>query len=438
MAYTVMSNMSESHEQTGLEDVSDKDISRLRKLAREWMDIAESDVMVQRKNDWRNLHDLKPSKPMILFETFTVAGFFDDGDLVCENELLRNVEKTFASNLKQYHELGDDIVLEPYFRVAWKVSRSDYGVKIEERHVKDSLAYLSNFPVSTPGDISKLKERSFAVDREITLKFKNRLENIFGDIMPVRIGNFDNFFPEIGYTPFLGNNFIGITMDLFKLIGNENMLLWPYDHPDDLHRLLRFLCDDRIRFYNWMMEENLLTFNTDNQFAGPSSYGYVSDLPDPESDETVKLDKLWAWPESQETTPVSPKMFDEFFLPYIAEVSNMFGMSYYGCCEPVDDRLEYIRKAIPNLRTVSISAWNNFEKIGEQLGRDYVHCKKPNPTFISGETPDWDSAKKDISDSFNACKNGNIEFVVRDVYTINGDNKRLREWVEMTKKAVGL
>ena len=165
MAYTVMSNMSESHESSGLMNISDKDINRLRELAKEWMDIAESDIMMKRKIDWRNLHDLIPSKPMILFETFTVAGFFDDGELLCENELLRNVEKTFASNLKQYHELGDDIVLEPYFRVAWKVTRSDYGVIIEERHVEDSLAYLSNFPIGTTDDIAKLKERTFNVDR---------------------------------------------------------------------------------------------------------------------------------------------------------------------------------------------------------------------------------------------------------------------------------
>jgi hypothetical protein len=328
--------------------------------------------------------------------------------------------------------------LEPYFRVAWKVVKSDYGVKIEEHHAENSLAYLSNFPISTPGDIDKLKERTFEVDRELSMGLKERLESIFGDIMSVRLGNYDNFFPEIGYTPFLGNNFVGITMDLFKLVGNQNLMFWPYDHPEDLHRLLRYLTDDRIRLYKWLHKENLLVFNTDNQFAGPSSYGYVSDLPDPDSSEKVEFDKLWVWPESQETTPISPQMFDEFFLPYIAEVSNMFGMAYYGCCEPIDDRIEYIKKSIPKLRTVSISGWNDFAKIGEHLGSAYVHSKKPNPTYLSGPNPNWTDARKDIMDSFKACPGGNIEFIVRDVYNVNGDIKRLPEWVKMTKKAVGL
>lgn len=437
MAYTVMSNMSESNNII-LNTISKKDITRLRELAAQWMEVAQSDKMKTRKKNWGLLHDLKPVQPMILFETFAVSGFFSDDELLCENEMLRNVEKTFASNLKQYFEVGDDIVLEPYFRIAWKVTKSNYGVEIVEHHAEDSLAYLSNFPVSTIYDIDKLKEREFTVDRELSLKLKEQLDHIFGDIMPVIIGNYDNFFPGIGYTPFLGNNFVGITMDLFKLVGNESMMLWPYDHPDELHGLMRYLCDDRIRFYKWLEKEKLLSFNTDNQFAGPSSYGYCSDLPAADSDEKVELSKLWVWPESQETTSISPAMFDEFFLTYIAEISNMFGLSYYGCCEPVDDRIGHIKKAIPNLRTVSISGWNDFQKIGDQLGKDFVHCKKPNPAFISGKAANWEKAKEDIEASFKACPNGNIEFVVRDVYDVNNDIKRIADWVSMTKETLGL
>ena len=368
MAYTVMSNMSESKDNIILNKISKKDIERLRELAKQWMEIASSDEMKTRKRDWRLLHDLKPVRPMILFEAISVSGFFNDEELICENELLRNVEKTFATNLKQYHDLGDDIVLEPYYRIAWKVTKSNYGVDIIEKHAKDSLGYKSNFPINTIDDISKLKEREFFVDREASLNLKEQLDHIFGDIMPVIIGNYDNFFPGVGYTPFLGNNFIGITMDLFKLVGNENMMFWPYDQPDELHKIMRYLCDDRKRFFKWMEKEKLLTFNTDNQFAGPSSYGYVSELPGVDSTEDVTLDKLWVWPESQETTQISPAMFDEFFLGYISEVSNMFGLSYYACCEPIHDRFEYIKKAIPNLRTVSIAGWNDFQSIGEQLG----------------------------------------------------------------------
>jgi hypothetical protein len=439
MAYTVMSNQSEhDKKEAHLENIDKKDIDRLRELAKQWMEIASGDEMKERKKGWKALHGLKPIRPMILFETFSVSGFVTEEELSCENKLLKNIERTMVYSIKQYRQLGDDIVLEPYFRLSWKVLKSDHGVKIVEHHAEDSLAYLSNFPIHTQDDIGKLKERTFTVDKKTSLEIKEKIEYIFGDILPVHIGNYDNFFPELGFTPFTGTNFIGLTMDIFKLIGTENMLLWPYDCPDQIHRIMRYLCDDRIRFFKWMKQEGLLDFNTDNQCSCPSSYGYVLDLPEAGDKKTVELKDTWVWCESQETSTVSPQMFNEFYLPYLAEVANMFGLSYYGCCEPVDDRIEYIKKALPNLRTVSISGWNNFQKIGEALGKDYVHCKKPNPTFMSGINPDWDNMKKDLQDSFSACPGGNMEIVVRDVYDINGDMKRLAEWVKMAKMVVGI
>ena len=436
-------NYSNLHEdsvnkQINIDSISEKDKNIIRGLAKRWMEIAKSDEMKERKRLWKALKDLKPVRPMVLFETLSVLGFVTDEDITCENKLMRNVERTMVYNIRQYDEVKDDIVIEDYYRLAWKVTKSDYGVKIIEHKADNSMAYKSNFPIQSTDDFAKLKERNFQVDKELPLALKGVLEEIFGDILPVRIGNYDNFFPDLGFTPFTGNNFVGITMDLFKLTGFENMLTWVYDCPDEIHKLLRYLCDDRLRFYKWMKDEKLLDFNSDNQFAGPSSYGYVSKLPEVDSKKSLEFKDLWAWPESQETTTVSPKMFDEFFLPYIAEVSNMFGMAYYGCCEPLHDRIEYIMKAMPNLRAVSVSGWSDLYKMGEILGNKYVYSRKPTPSFISGKNPDWSSAEKDIKDTYAATKNGCLEVIVRDVYDINGDIPRIRKWVDMTKSILGI
>ncbi|HSV31475.1 MAG TPA: hypothetical protein VLH40_05560 [Atribacteraceae bacterium] len=418
--------------------VSEREKHRIRELATRWAEIAASHEMKERKRLWKALKDLKPVRPMVLFETLSVAGFVTDQELQCENSLLRNVEKTMLYHIRQYEQLHDDIVLETYFRVAWKVTRSDYGVPIVEHHAENSLAYVSNFPIQHPEDYNKLKKRTYSVDRDQTLALKNLLEEIFGDILPVRLGNYDYFFPDLGFTPFTGNNFIGITMDLFKLMGNDNMLLWTYDRPDELHRFLRYLCDDRLTFYRWLKDEELLDFNTDNQFAGPSSYGYVSALPALDSKDQVDFKDVWAWPESQESTPLSPAMFDEFFLPYIAEVANLFGLTYYGCCEPVHDRIEHIIKALPNLRAVSVSGWSDLSKMAEVLGTQYVYSRKPTPAHISSKFPDWDAAEKDIRDTFNAARDCCLEFIVRDVYDVDGDLSRLRRWVDMARSILGI
>jgi hypothetical protein len=130
-------------------------------------------------------------------------------------------------------------------------------------------------------------------------------------------------------------------------------------------------------------------------------------------------------------------MFHEFFLPYIAEVTRPFGLTYYGCCEAVHDRFEYIAKAIPNLRAVSVSGWSDLFKMAELLGREYVYSRKPTPAYISGERPYWDLLEKDVRDTLAAAKNCSLELCYRDIYTIDGDRPRLAQWVRMTRALIG-
>ena len=50
-------------------------VQRFVRLAKKVADIAESDVMAERKKLWKALHDLKPQRPMILFEPFSIEGY---------------------------------------------------------------------------------------------------------------------------------------------------------------------------------------------------------------------------------------------------------------------------------------------------------------------------------------------------------------------------
>ena len=147
---------------------------------------------------------------------------------------------------------------------------------------------------------------------------------------------------------------------------------------------MQYMLDDRLAFFDFLEREELIAPNTDSQMAGPRMYGYVSDLPDPDTRNAVTLKNLWGWAESQEAANISPEMYNEFVLPYLAKLSERFGLVYYGCCERVDDRLPAIIEAIPNLRSVSISGWTNFSRAAELLGTRYVYSRKPTPAHISG------------------------------------------------------
>lgn len=421
--------------------ISQKDRNIIRGLATKWMEFASLPVMAERKRLWKAVHDLKAERPVILFETAWIDGYVAADEILCEDPFLRSVEHSMRITLRQAEELGDDLVVEPYYRLGWKMVLSDYGVPVEIRAPMDaekSIAYSFSFPLATQDDISKLRRRTMGVDREKSLRLLRTLEDVMGDILPIKLGNYDPFISEFdvgefGDLGFNGNFFFGLTWQLYRFIGNERLLYWVYDHPETIHKLMSYMLDDRIALFEFIEKEGLLDFNTDSQMAGPRSYGYVSDLPEPDSQRKVQLKDLWGWAESQEFDMISPQMYKDFVLPYLAKLSEKFGLVYYGCCERVDDRLPLIMDAIPNLRSVSVSGWSNFAKTAELLGKKYVYSRKPKPVHMSGSNPDWDCLEKDMKSTRAAAKNCNLEILFRDVYSTNGDRTRLKKWVEMTK-----
>jgi hypothetical protein len=417
--------------------VTNQEVRVLRNLANRWLEHANQPVMVERRRQWQAVKDLKAERPMIFVETCMLSDYIGQDELVCQDPYLRNIEKSLYEIVRHADEIGDDIVVDPYFRIPWDIEISDYGVPIVATHGLacdgSDLGYSFNFGVQSEADFEKLHMRDRRVNREETERQKELLEDIFGDILPVKVGGYDPFNPDPGYRPWLGNLFGGLTMDLFKLIGNDNLLLWVYDRPALIHKMMELIRDDRQAHFRFLEQEGLLYQNLDTWMPCNGSYGFVSDLTPIGEDQEVRLKDCWCWTESQESEPISPTMFNEFFLPYIAEVTRPFGLTYYGCCEGIDDRFEYIRQAIPNLRVVSVSGWSDLFKMGEMLGKNYVYSRKPTPANISGANPYWDLLEKDVRDTLAAAKNCSLEFSYRDVYTINGDRPRLGRWVEMTR-----
>lgn len=397
--------------------------------------------MNERKRLWRAVHDLRAERPVILFETAWIDRYVADDEVLCEDPFLRSIERNMRITLRQAEELGDDLVIEPYYQLGWKMQFSDYGVPVEIRTAPgkdESIAYSFSFPLETPQDVHKLRPRTFAVDRGKSLRLKETLEDVIGDLLPIRLGNYDPFayefdVGEFGDLGFTGNFFFGLTWQLYRFIGNQGLLYWVYDAPEAIHQLMAYMLDDRLALFDFFEREGLLAANTDSQMAGPRSYGYVSDLPEPNSRDRVTLKDLWGWAESQEAENISPAMYQEFVLPYLAKLSERFGLVYYGCCERLHDRLPAIMDAIPNLRSVSVSGWSDLFQVAEMLGTKYVYSRKPTPAHISGANPNWELLEKDMKNTYAAARDSNLEILFRDVYTVDGDRTRLRRWVDMTK-----
>ena len=131
--------------------VSENDRRVLRELAATWMELASLPVMAERKRLWKAVHDLKAERPVILFETGWIDKFVSPDEILCEDPFLRRVEQNMRITIRHARELGDDLVVEPHYRIGWRMHFSDYGVPVEIRSplVKDesSIAYTFSFPV---------------------------------------------------------------------------------------------------------------------------------------------------------------------------------------------------------------------------------------------------------------------------------------------------
>jgi hypothetical protein len=408
--------------------MNENEHQQLRKLATRWMELAQLPVMSDRKRQWAALHDLHAERPMVLFETALVENYVAQSELVCEDPYLRYIEMQMRRMVRHAGEVGDDIVVPPFFRVYWEIDWPSYGVELYADHAVDGqggeVGYTYNHPLKTTADVDKLKPRIWRVDRVSTQRHNEQLCDIFGDILPVVLHGTSGLF-------------IGLTQDLFKLIGNANLLTWTYDEPQALHRVMRYLCDDRLAYFGWLEREGLLGFHhTGWELVGGGSPGLTTDLPGPDFAGKARLCDMWVWMESQETTMISPRMFASFFLPYMAEVCRRFGLIYYGCCEPVHDRWDQIIALIPHVRSVSISPWCDQSIMAAKLGRSYVFSRKPRPWPISESVPDWDALQKDMDDTLAAARDCNLEFIYRDVYRI-GDRERLRTWTDMVRSRIG-
>ncbi|MCU0489484.1 MAG: hypothetical protein MUE67_11090, partial [Anaerolineales bacterium] len=207
----------------------------------------------------------------------------------------------------------------------------------------------------------------------------------------------------------------GMTWEAINLVGLEGLMLAMYDNPSGLHRLMALLQEDFHQMLDWYEREDLLTLN--NWQPG-----------DP-----VRLRHLWGLSESQETVGVSPKLFEEFIFPYQQPVIERFGLSYYGCCEPVHTRIRVL-KQLKNLRRVSVSPWCNQDLIAAELGEDYIFCRKPNPALISTETWDEAAIRADIRATLESASGCPLEFAMKDVHTLSNQPWRLGRWVALARE----
>ena len=134
---------------------------------------------------------------------------------------------------------------------------------------------------------------------------------------------------------------------------------------------------------------------------------------------------------------MSPDMQREFDIDYSKTYANRCKRTYYGCCEPLHNKIDEL-KDITNLRRISITPWANVDEAAEKIGKDYVLSYKPNPAFVAGKTFEPEQVEKEITRVLEACKRNSTpcEFILKDISTIANRWENLMEWNKTVKKVI--
>lgn len=398
------------------------EIQRIQELALTWKQLSESSANQEKQKAWTTLHDLKPYRPVCILETELMSDFISQQELSCPDPFLRAVEKKLLHGIKHVTLFDDDYILKKEYKCDYIVETQnyDYGVGLSYRYL-DNNAVMPNHPIKTVSDLKKLKKRSFRIDYESSLKQKAFLENLFDGILPVQLQLSDFNLPQI-------------SKYVFDLIGMENMYYWMIDEPQAMRDVIEYVKEDYIDKMKGFEKSGLLTLNNENQYSGSGSLAYISDLKQSKGKQTLLKD-MWVWIESQETETISPDMFEDFFLPALKEVADLFHYTYYGCCEHLHDRFETIEKYIHNIRCVSVSPWSDKQIMGKLLGKKYVFSAKLTPQFISQDEPDEQAQEKELQCIYDSLQNKKqVEYIYRDVYEYKNNPDKFKRWIEKVRQ----
>jgi hypothetical protein len=277
--------------------------------------------------------------------------------------------------------------------------------------------------LQTDEDVEKLSFQTVAYDEAGTKKHFEYISDIIGDIMPVKITGINSDYGT--------GHILWDTVSTLK--GAENLLADLAERPDFMHKIARKLTDIFIDKVRQIEEQNL--FGADQTYIHCTP-ALTSELERPEDYDSIKPRHLWGRALAQIFGAVSKAMHDEFDIAYAVEAMEPFGMIYYGCCEPLDNKIDILKK-IKNLRKISITPWADINLASEIMGSEFIVSAKPNPANV-GAGFDESVVRKEIKEIVDAVKRNNCscDIVLKDVSTVAGKPEHLMKWAQIAMQAV--
>lgn len=407
------------------------DKSILRALAEKVAEIAALPVHQQKADLWRRLNGLKKVRPLVWINEFPWHEMDVNGELPlqCENDYCRWAEQELRRTIYLWQHTPFDMVVETVFYSPLVIRDSGFGIKEDVDFIKQDeksniLSRGFHQQIQNEADIEKIKMPVIHHDENASEENCQVLSDIFGDILKVeKRGIVHQWFAPWD--------------ELIRWWDVQDALTDLVMRPELVHLVMERLISAYLCRLDQYVEQNLLSFSEGNFRVGSGGLGYTDELPKPGfNPKTVRTMDLWGCATAQIFCDVSPAMHEEFALQYERRWLERFGLNYYGCCEPLHNKMG-ILKSIPNLRKISISPWADLDKAAANISDNYVISYKPNPAVLATDNWNPEAARKKLVADLEKLQGCVVEIIMKDISTVQYQPQRLWEWAHMAMEVVG-
>ena len=401
--------------------ISQKDRQILRDLAKRQMELAHSPRNQQLYQDWLAYGKSQTAiRPLIRIELNTFEHQLLPAMQRCEGEEARAIERLMLRPIVNFTQFEDDTLVPDYHAVKLHTRFVPFGLPVKRQESGSLGHHFIPYLHDLEEDEHLLGPSQYVIDLEGTMAEEEKLQELFGDILPVKRIT-DAFY----CTPM---------QDIVHIMNMDDMYIAMMDDEERFQNMLNRLADDYLAFFQLQEKEGLVHSHARMQHLCQGTYCFTDELQDGVS--PAKLSGCWLFMDSQETSGVSPDMYRDLVFPAYAKVMSRFGLVSYGCCEASHPIWDDCLSKVPNLRKVSISPWCDEEFMGERLqGTGITFLRKPPATLLGMDTPqlDEDAVLACFRKTAQAAKGCKLEIAQRDVYMVGGSAEKVRRYVELAR-----
>ena len=394
------------------------DVKVLRELAMQYAAAAADHRNEDNLILHRNVNDLKMTRPVVLIDEHPWHELNHDGSLTlqCEDPFLRGYENHFRRTLYKWRYMPADMIISRELKVGKVVHSTPTGLEIDEKILAEGngnhiVAHEYHDILKTEEDLDRIAMPVYTYDEAETKRKYQIIGDILGDLLPVRIAGSN---PSIYLWDWL-SQLRGVTSLLEDLV----------ERPEFSHACAKKFAEINKSTFEQFEALNLLDAHPTYIHCTPAT---ASDLPGEGFDgEHVRLKDIWGRGTAQIFGSVSPNMHDEFEIEYVKDILGQFGLVYYGCCEPLHNKIHIVEK-IPNVRKIGCTPWADVDIAAERIGKKYVLSSKPNPANIARY--DRDTVIKEITQTLDACRRNGcaVDITLKDISSGGGGPQNLMDW----------